>query len=83
MRENGVRRVRVVRGSLELEAELDPAAQYLPPGGEAEEPEGLTIDEKRAKSLCLARGCDKPGGHMGQPFCRTHFLAEMNGAQTT
>lgn len=82
MRASGVRRVWMKRDALELEVELDPAAQYLGKD-EPEEPAGENLEEKRAKGLCVASGCDKKGGHMGQPYCRQHFLAEMNGAQTS
>jgi hypothetical protein len=86
MREHGVRRVRLARGPLELEVELDPAAQYLGKGDNSEQEatdRARLAEEKRIKGLCVADGCEKKGGHMGQPFCRQHFLAEMNGAQTT
>lgn len=84
MREAGVRRVWMKRGQLELEVELDPAAQYLgeDKATDAAE-EQAKAEEKRAKGLCSSRGCEEKGGHMGQPYCRRHFLAEMNGAQTT
>lgn len=86
MREHGVRRVRIARGPLELEVELDPAAQYLgaeEPDGPSEEEKQRLAEEKKAKGLCPAGGCESKGGHMGQPWCRQHFLAEVNGAQTT
>lgn len=85
MRANGVRRVWMCRGQLELEVELDPAAQLLGEGaGSASEGDTEAQQaEKRGKGLCIAHGCDKPGGHMGQPYCRPHFQAELNGAQTT
>jgi ABC-type cobalamin transport system ATPase subunit len=85
MREQGVRRVRIVRGSLELEAELDPASQFL---GKEEPPEDAeaaakAAAEKLAKGLCASKGCPSKSGHLGSPHCRQHFLAEMNGAETT
>ena len=83
MRANGVRWVRMARGALVLEVELDPAAQYLGRGDDSEPETDVAREEKRAKGLCVATGCEKKGGHMGQPHCRQHFLAEMNGAQTT
>lgn len=85
MKPNGVRRVRIVRGALELDVELDPAAQFLgsePPTADDGAAEKLA-EEKRGKGLCVSSGCEKTGGHMGQPYCRAHFLAEVNGAQTT
>lgn len=84
MREQGVRRVRIARGSLELDVELDPASQYLgkdEQGATDAETEKET-EEKRAKGLCVSRGCSSTGGHLGNPYCRQHFLAELNGVQT-
>ena len=86
MRANGVRRVWVARGQLELEVELDPAAQLIDDGeseGQTDAEREKQLEEKRAKGLCVTPGCDKPGGHMNQPYCRQHFLTELNGVQTT
>lgn len=86
MRANGVRRVRMARGSLELEVELDPAAQLLnqpEPEGPSEQELEAKREEKRAAGLCIVDGCEGKGGHMGQPTCRKCFLAEVNGAQKT
>lgn len=80
MRSNGVRYTRIVRGDLQLEVELDPAAQYMG-GKEPESAESPPEDEseKRAKGICVAPGCEKPGGHLGSAHCREHLLKGMNG----
>lgn len=86
MRAFGVKRVWIARGPLELEVELDPANQFLNSGkdeGQTDAEAEKEREEKRAKGLCVSRGCSAPAGHLGSPHCRQHFLAEMNGAETT
>ena len=86
MRAHGVKRVWIARGPLELEVELDPAHQFLGGGddeGQTDAEAEKEREEKRAKGLCVSRGCGAPSGHLGSPHCRQHFLAEMNGAETT
>lgn len=80
MRANGVRYTRIVRGDLQLEVELDPAAQYLgdkEPEGSETPPEDPA--EKLAKGLCSAQGCEHKGGHLGSAYCRDCFRKGMNG----
>lgn len=85
MREQGVRRVRIARGQLELDVELDPASQFLGKDEPEEDAAALAkaAEEKLAKGLCASKGCSSKSGHLGSPHCRQHFLAEMNGAETT
>jgi hypothetical protein len=85
MREFGVKRVWIARGPLELEVELDPASQFVGAGkdeGQTDAEAEKEREEKRAKGLCVSRGCSAPAGHLGSPHCRQHFLAEMNGVET-
>jgi len=85
MREHGVKRVWIARGELQLEVELDPAHQFVGGGsdeGKTDAEAEKEREEKRAKGLCVSRGCSAPAGHLGSPHCRQHFLAEMNGVET-
>ena len=59
MRETGVRRVRMVRGPLELEVELDPAAQYL--GGNEIV---IRVDLGIADGGFTVYGCDLTEGYV-------------------
>jgi hypothetical protein len=76
MRANGLRRVRIVRGELELDVEVDPAHQYLPsPAGEDLKSE----PEQKREGACSEPGCDANGGHLGSAYCRPHWQKAMNG----
>lgn len=69
----GIRRLAVHSRALELELELDPAAQQLRPR------ESVPSEPKREKppGECVVTACEKKGGHLRTPYCRDHWHAEL------
>jgi hypothetical protein len=71
----GVRRVKLAsEQGWNLEIELDPAAQFL----NADSTERIEPKPK-PPGECRSPGCEKKGGHMGQPWCPGHFAAQLRG----
>ncbi len=75
MRANGVRKVRIARGELELEVELDPAAQYLQ---RDTEPAPAETEVKKV-GQCTEPGCTERGGHLNSAYCRAHWQKALSG----